>query len=113
MYYDALEESDWGWHEGKNDPTPFIRYMLRVILSCYLDFEERVGLMTENGGGTAYDIVKRYVEGKVGEFTGFDVVACSPKLSRSSVLSQLKRLTDEGLIIRKGSGKNTFYIRAV
>lgn len=54
LYYDALENSDWGWHEGKNAPAPFIRYMLRVILSCYLEFEERVGLMTGNGGSVAY-----------------------------------------------------------
>ena len=27
-YYDTLEESDEGWHEEENDPTPFIRYML-------------------------------------------------------------------------------------
>ncbi len=111
LYYDALEKSDWGWHEGKNDPVPFIRYMLRVILSCYLEFEERVGLMTEKSGSTAYDIVKRYVEGKVGRFTGADAVISCPKLSRSSVLSQLKRLTEEGLIIRKESGRNTFYVR--
>lgn len=58
-YYDTLEESDAGWHEEENDPTPFIRYMLQVILACYTEFEERVGLMTESrNGSTAYDIVK-------------------------------------------------------
>ncbi len=34
-YYDVLETLDIGWHEEKNDPTPFIRYMLTVILACY------------------------------------------------------------------------------
>ena len=49
-----------GWHDEENDPTPFIRYMLQVILACYTDFEERVGIMTDTGyGSTAYDIVKR------------------------------------------------------
>lgn len=32
----------------ENDPTPFIRYMLPVILACYTEFEERVGLMSES-----------------------------------------------------------------
>ena len=41
-YYDVLETSDIGWHEGKNDPTPFIRYMLTVILACYTRFEDYV-----------------------------------------------------------------------
>ena len=44
MLQHTLEESDAGWHEEENDPTPFIRYMLQVILACYTEFEERVGL---------------------------------------------------------------------
>ena len=35
IYYDTLEKADMGWHEEKNDATPFIKYMLQVILSCY------------------------------------------------------------------------------
>jgi len=111
-YYDTLEESDALWHEEENDPTPFIRYMLQVILACYTEFEERVGLMTESGfGSTAYDIVKKYVEEKVGKFTGADVVAHCPSIGRSSTLAALKKLTEEGLIIREGSGRGTFYVR--
>lgn len=47
-HYDALEESDAGWHEEENDSTPFLRYMLRAILARYAEFEECVGLMTES-----------------------------------------------------------------
>jgi hypothetical protein len=87
--------------------------MLQVILACYIEFEERVGLLTESGNGsTAYDIVKKYTEEKLGKFTGADVVAHCPSIGRSSVLAALKKLTDEGLIIREGSGRNTFYYRA-
>ena len=111
-YYDALEESDAGWNEEKNDPTAFIRYMLQVILACYTEFEERVGLMAESGNGsTAYDIVKKYTEDKIGKFTGADVVAHCPSIGRSSALAALKKLTEEGLIIREGSGRSTFYFR--
>lgn len=41
--------------------------MLQVVLACYTEFEDRVGLMTERDfGSTAYDIVKRYTEEKTG-----------------------------------------------
>ncbi|HUM85230.1 MAG TPA: Fic family protein [Lachnospiraceae bacterium] len=111
-YYDTLEEADAGWHEEENDPTPFIRYMLQVILACYTKFEERVGMMTERGtGSTAYDVVKKYTEEKIGKFTGADVVAHCPSVGRSSVLAALKRLTEEGFIVRNGSGRSTFYVR--
>lgn len=112
-YYEALEEADAGWHEEKNDPTPFIRYILQAILSCYTEFEERVGMMTASGEkSTAYDIVKRYTEEKIGRFTGAEAIAHCPSVGRSSVLAALKRLTEEKQIIKEGSGKNTFYIRA-
>ena len=112
-YYDTLDESNVGWHEEKNNPTPFIRYMLQVILACYTEFEERVGLMTKSGASsTAYDIVKKYTEEKIGKFTGADVVAHCPGIGRSSALAALKKLTEEGLIIRKGAGRSTFYVRA-
>ena len=75
-------------------------------------FEERVGLMSDTGNGsTAYDIVKKYTEEKIGKFTGAEVVAHCPSIERSSALAALKKLTDEGFIIREGSGRSTFYIR--
>ncbi len=113
-YYDVLEMADAGWHEEANDPTPFIRYMLTVILSCYTEFEDRVGLMESSGSsGSAYDVVKRYAAEKVGAFTGAEVLAACPSIGRSSALAALKKLTDEGLILRKGAGRSTYYVRAV
>ena len=112
-YYDTLEESDVGWHEETNDPTPFIRYMLQTILACYTEFEERIGFMAESGSGsTSYDIVKKYTEEKIGKFTGADVVVHCPGIGRSSALAALKKLTEEGIIIRKGSGRSTFYVKS-
>ena len=111
-YYDTLEEANFGWHEGENDPMPFVRYMLQAILACYTEFEERVGLMSKSAGSTAYDIVKKYTEEKIGKFAGTDVVAHCPSIGRSSVLAALKKLTEEGMLIREGSGRNTYYVRA-
>lgn len=113
MYYEALEASDIGWHEGRNDPTPFIRYMLRVLLACCTELEERLGAMENRGrSGNAYDVVKRYAQEKVGKFTSADVIAHCPSVGRSSALAALKQLAEEGAILRHGSGRSTFYVRA-
>ena len=113
VYYAALGMADAGWHEGVNDPTPFIRYMLQVILACYVEFEERVGLMNDAGvKSTAYDVVRAYSEQKVGKFTGIDVIASCPSAGRSALLKALGKLVEEGRVIRLGRGRNTCYVRA-
>ena len=113
IYYDVLETSDIGWNEGKNAPTPFIRYMLTVVLACYTRFEEHVGIISGNGDtSSAYDIIKKYTEEKVGKFTGAEIVAHCPSIGRSSVLAALKKLVEEGSIIRYGSGRSTYYVKA-
>ncbi|MGI6720920.1 MAG: Fic family protein [Anaerovoracaceae bacterium] len=112
-YYDVLELSNAGWHEEENDPMPFIRYMLSVILACYTEFEERVGAISETGtSSSAYDIVKKYTAEKIGRFTGADVLAQCPSIGRSSVLAALKKLVEEGVIERHGRGRSIYYVRA-
>ncbi len=112
LYYGALGDAGIGWHEGKNDPVPFVRYMLQVILACYTELEARIGVVAERGRRvSAYDVVRAYAEEKIGTFTGADVVAHCPSVGRSSALSALKKLTEEGRIVKKGAGKNTFYVR--
>ena len=112
-YYDALARADQGWHEEKNDPKPFIKYMLGIILSCYRDFEKRVSIAEKTGArSTAYDIVKAYTEEHIGKFTKQDVLAGCPSLGSSSVEAALKKLVDDGTLIRIGAGRKTQYARA-
>ena len=112
-YYETLEQSDADWHEGRNDPTPFIRYMLQVILACYTEFEKRVCIMDDRGSRSlAYDIVKNYGNGKIGKIAAADVVANCPRLGKSTVLREIKKLIEEGFLIKQGGGRSTYYIRS-
>ena len=78
-YYDALAASDAGWHEGKNDPKPFVEYMLGVILSCYRDLEQRVSVVEAAGArSTSYDIVLNYAQGAIGPFSKRDALEACP-----------------------------------
>lgn len=111
-YYEVLQQIDQGWYEETNDPTPFIRYMLKVILASYMEFEERVGLV--NAAGTrssAYDIVKKCVSEKIGRFTSAEVIAACPSVAKSTILRELKVLTEQGVIRKIGVGRSTCYLR--
>lgn len=109
LYYEALSASQIGWHEGKNDSLPFIKYLLGTVLSAYKDFEERFTLV--EGNPSALESVKKAVQMKIGKFGKQDIMALCPSLSISSVESALRRLVAGGEIWREGKGKNTYYTR--
>lgn len=112
VYYEVLQETDFGWHEEKNDPTPFIKYILRMILVSYLEFEERVGVMEDSGvKSSAYDVVKSFTDNKLGKFTAADVLANCPSVGRTSVFNALKKLTEEGYIEKHGQRLQAFYVK--
>lgn len=112
VYYDVLQEIDHGWHEEENDPTPFIKYMLQLVLACYKEFEERVGVMDDSRvKSSAYDIVKAYADNKLGKFTAADVLANCPGVGRTSAFNALKKLTEEEYIEKYGERQNAFYVK--
>ena len=112
VYYDVLQEIDHGWHEEQNDPTPFIKYMLQMILACYMEFEERVGILDDIGvKSSAYDVVKSYVDNKLGKFNAADVLANCPSIGRTSVFNALKRLVEEGYIEKNGERQQAYYVK--
>ena len=97
------------WHEGENDPVPFIKYLLGTILSAYRDFEDRVQLVDEKL--PAVELVRRAVQKKVGKFTKSEIMELCPSIKKASVENSLKKLVEAEEITRHSSGKNTFYTR--
>ena len=109
LYYDALAASQNGWHEGVDDPVPFIKYLLGTILAAYRDFEDRFALVEVKR--SALDMVRLATQYKVGRFTKQDIRELCPSLSISSIEGSLRKMVDSGEIKREGKGKNTFYYR--
>ena len=109
LYYDALSASQEGWHEGKDDPVPFIKYLLGTILAAYKDFEDRFSLVETKR--PAIETVRRAAHNKIGRFTKQDIRELCPSLSLSSVEGALRKLVESGELRREGNGKNTCYYR--
>lgn len=110
LYYQALEDCQEGWHDNKEDVTPFVKYMLRIILAAYRDFEERIELVSEKL--SAKEMVKRAVYSKIGKITKRDIIELCPSIGIKSVELAMKQLVEEGTLIKKGSGRATFYVRS-
>lgn len=109
LYYNALAESQIGWHEGTEDVVPFIKYILGTILSAYKDFEDRMELVETKL--PALEMVKRASENKIGRFNKQDIRELCPTLSDSSIEGALRKLVASGELQREGKGKNTCYFR--
>ena len=109
LYYDALGQTQRGWHEGQEDAVPFIKYLLGTILSAYRDFEERFALVEKKL--PALETVRRATMNKLGRFTKQDIHELCPSLSISSIEGAMRKLVEDGEMKREGSGKRTCYYR--
>ena len=108
-YYTSLEKSEIGWHENKENPVPFIKYILRIILAAYIDFEERVDYVDEKI--PTIELVRNTVDSKIGRFTKSDIMELVPSVGKATIENMLKKLVEEGYIQRHGKGKATFYVK--
>ena len=109
LYYDSLQECQNGWHEGTEDKSSFIKYILRTVLSAYRDFEERINLISENL--PAEETVLKAAYNKIGKFTKNDIMEFCPSIAQSTIEKALKTLVEKGKLSRHGAGKSTFYLR--
>ncbi|SEF69651.1 Fic family protein [Lachnospira multipara] len=109
LYYDSLNMSQNGWHEGEDDPTPFIKYILKTIIAAYKDFEERIEIIDIKK--PAIEQVRAAVYKKIGKFTKSEIMEMCPKLGRASVENSLTALVNEDVLERRGRGRGTYYVR--
>ena len=109
LYYSALRASQDGWHEGKENPVPFIKYILSTVLAAYKDFEDRFSIVEEKTSAVA--MVRKATLNIIGKFTKQDIIQQCPSLSLSSVEGSLRKLVALGELKREGVGKASYYYR--
>ena len=110
LYYDVLARVQPGWHDGKENIVPFIKYILGIILAAYKDFAERVVLVEVKL--PALEMVRRATFNKIGYFNKQDIREMCPSLSDSSIEGAIRKLVAIGELKREGKGKGTKYFRA-
>ena len=102
-YYETLEQSSQGWHEGKHDPWPYINYTLYILKTAYREFEERVGtLSTARGAKTS--MVLDAIERLPNNFRMVDLERAAPNVTRDMIRVVLNRLKKEKKIYCEGYG---------
>lgn len=103
-YYETLEASSQGWHEGRHDVRPWLDYFWGALLRAYREFEERVGTI-ERGRGAKSDRVRAEVQKRRQSFSISDIEQACPGISRDTVRMVLRAMKAEGLIAPTGKGR--------
>lgn len=108
-YYDALQASSIGWHDGTNDYMPFVSYTLGIIKSAYKTFSERVEHLTTKRISKP-ERVRQFIESKLGKVTKKDIIDACPDISATTIEKTLGELVKDGTIIKIGNGCGTGYV---
>ena len=103
-YYETLEQSSAGWHEGKHDPWPYINYVLSIFNLACKEFEERVG-RTASGKGAKTEIIKSSIDHKIGTFALSELQLDCPDISVDMIRTVLKQFKDKGMVECLGLGQ--------
>ena len=107
-YYETLEASSQGWHEGQHDAHPWMNYFWGVLLRAYREFEERARRV---GTGTKTEQIRQAVTRKTAPFAISELEAELSYVSRDMIRLVLRQLRDEGLIESIGKGRGAKWRR--
>lgn len=108
-YYEALQNSSYGWHEEENDYSHFVRYMLGVILSAYRDFSSRVRALTTSGLSKP-ERIQEIIKDTLGKITKAEIIQKCPDISQITVQRTLNELVKNGDVVKIGGGRYTSYV---
>lgn len=104
-YYETLEQSSQGWHEGRHNPWPYMNYLLYILKSAYQEFESRVGQMkTPRGAKT--ELVEAAITAFPREFAISELEEACPGVSRDMIRNVMNRLRREGRLKNLGRGRD-------
>ena len=102
-YYETLQQSSQGWHDGKHDPWPYVGYVLFIIKKAYDEFEQRAGKVSAQKGEKA-ELVLNAIRQQPGEFRLVDIEQACPGVGRDWIQTLLTELKAKGELSCAGKG---------
>lgn len=104
-YYETLQQSSQGWHDGKHDPWPYINYVLFTLKTAYREFEERVGQL-KSPKGAKTELITGAIDSRMGLFRVADIQKECPGVSVDMIRRVMKTLQAEKKVKCLGRGQN-------
>lgn len=102
-YYECLQRSSQGWHEGKHELTPWVNFLLAIVRRSYVEFEKRAGSVRAPRGAKAERVLAAIRE-QPGEFRLADIERACPGVGREWIRALLADLKAAGEASCRGRG---------
>ncbi len=107
-YYETLEQSSQGWHEGKHNPWPYINYVLSILKNAYREFADQLGEI-KPARGAKRDLVLAGIarltsRASAGGFAISELERVCPGVSRDMVRTVLREQQKLGKVACVGRG---------
>jgi len=109
-YYETLEQSSQGWHDGKHDPWPYLNYLLYILKAACREFENRLGQIKAPRGEKS-EIVINAINRTAGDFSVADLQRECPGVSVDMIRHVLKGLRRNGDVKCLGRGRSALWRR--
>jgi len=109
-YYETLEQSSQGWHDGKHDPWPYLNYLLYILKTACQEFENRLGQIKAPRGEKS-ELVINVINRTAGDFSVADLQRGCPGVSVDMIRHVLKGLRRKGDVKCLGRGRSALWRR--
>lgn len=109
-YYEVLQKSSENWHAGDNNPLPFIKYMLGILIKAYRDCEDRLNLIRK-GKLVPSEKVFSVIQNSLKPLSKKEITHLCLDISTRTIERALKELQENQKIKQIGSSRATKYIK--
>lgn len=107
-YYEALEQSSYGWHESQHNCFPWLTYFWGMLIRAYKEFEERAQEFLSSKIGKT-EMVKKAILRQVAPFVLSDLAKECPYASVPLIKKALADLKSEEKVISEGRGRGAVW----
>ncbi|NBV83262.1 Fic family protein [bacterium] len=108
-YYETLQKSSQGWHEGTQDVKPWLHYFWGILIKAYRELDEKISDI-KGGKGSKTEMIRHAVKSMIGPFSISDIQGQLPIVGRDMIKLVLADLKAEGIIILQGKGRGAKWI---
>ena len=109
-YYAALEQSSDGWHDNKNDYTPFIVNFLQILYKCFKELDESFMDISLKKAKKS-ERVEAVLMGAVVPISKADIEGKLPDVSVKTIELVLNKMLKDEKIEKIGSYRNARYMK--